>query len=185
MSEVSICNSALIKLGASRIASLAEQSKEAKLCDEQYDKLRDEVLTDHPWNFSIKRVALAKLPTVPVFGFANEFQLPNDCLRVLELNTGTDYDYQIEGDKLLIDIEAVSIKYISRVEDTTKFSTLFSSALAYRIAAELAYPLVQSNSVAEKAKQDYLVALRNAKTVDAQEGTPPRTYNDTWVNSRL
>ena len=54
MSEVSICNSALIKLGASRIASLTEDSKEAKLCYEQYPILRDEVQASHPWNFCTK-----------------------------------------------------------------------------------------------------------------------------------
>ena len=42
-SKVGICNSALIKLGASTIMSLADGSKNASLCNEQYDKLRDDL----------------------------------------------------------------------------------------------------------------------------------------------
>ena len=41
--EVSICNSALIKVGAERITSLSDSNKRAQLCSEQYSKMRDEV----------------------------------------------------------------------------------------------------------------------------------------------
>jgi hypothetical protein len=183
MSEVSICNSALIKIGASRIASLTEDSKEAKLCYEQYPILRDEVQASHPWNFCIKRVVLALLPSTPAFGFDYEFQLPNDCLRVVELDT-KHIDYQVESDKLLCNEQNMSIKYIARIEDTTKFSPMFISALSHRIAADLAYPLVQSNTLARDMKQMYAVILSEAKTADAQEGTPPVLIDDTWLTSR-
>ena len=43
-SEVAICNSALIKIGAAEITSLSDVNKRAQLCNEQYSKLRDELL---------------------------------------------------------------------------------------------------------------------------------------------
>lgn len=184
MSEVSICNSALIKIGASRIASLSEQSKEGKICFEQYPLLRDEVMASHPWNFAIKREALALLPSTPAFGFGFEFQLPNDCLRVIALDT-KHIDYQVEGDRLLCDEQNMSIRYIAKIEDTTKFSPMFIATLAHRLAADLAYPLVQSNTVAREMRLTYERMLSEAKTVDAQEGTPPVLIDDTWLNSRF
>lgn len=183
MSEVSICNSGLIRIGATRIASLTEESKEAFLCFEQYPILRDEVLAAHPWNFAIKRATLPILGSTPSFGFGYEFQIPTDCLRVIELNEKHN-DYQVEGDKLLYDQDTVAIRYIARIEDTTKYSPMFVSALSARIAADLAYPLVQSNTVARDMKAHYERLLSEAKTVDAQEGTPPVLVDDTWLNSR-
>tara|TARA_R100001530_G_scaffold114015_1_gene80959 strand:+ start:206 stop:1021 length:816 start_codon:yes stop_codon:yes gene_type:complete len=58
-SEVAICNSALIKLGAAEISSLSDTNKRAQLCNAQYSKLRDELLRSHPWNFAIGRKVLS------------------------------------------------------------------------------------------------------------------------------
>lgn len=58
-SDVAICNSALIKLGVAEITSLSQNVKRAQLCDEQYPKVRDELLRNHVWNFAIKRKVLA------------------------------------------------------------------------------------------------------------------------------
>ena len=60
-SVLGICNSGLIKLGASTIMSLTEGTKNANLCNEQFAKLRDEVLRGHNWNFAIARAKLAQL----------------------------------------------------------------------------------------------------------------------------
>lgn len=55
-----ICNSALTKIGAATISSISDTNKRALLCNEQYAKLRDDLLRSHPWNFAIKRAYLAK-----------------------------------------------------------------------------------------------------------------------------
>ena len=83
---VDICNSALIKLGAGRITSLSDDSKAGKLCNEQYDKIRKQLLRSHPWNFAIRRKALTKTANTPAYKYSSEFLLPTDCLRVLETN---------------------------------------------------------------------------------------------------
>ena len=60
-SVVGICNSALVKIGATRIISLTEGSKNANLCDEQYEKVRNDLLRSHAWNFATARRKLARL----------------------------------------------------------------------------------------------------------------------------
>ncbi len=100
-SIVGICNSALIKLGASTILSLTEGSKNANLCNEQYEKLRDDLLRAHPWNFAAARQKLARLADAPAFGFAYAYQLPAAFLRAIEVS-GNDSGrggaaYKIEG----------------------------------------------------------------------------------------
>ena len=46
-SQLGICNRALIILGAETINSLSENTKNAKLCNEIFDDVRDELLDEH------------------------------------------------------------------------------------------------------------------------------------------
>jgi hypothetical protein len=182
-SVVGICNSALIKIGASRITSLSDGTKNAILCNEQYEKLRDEVLQSHPWNFALKRQALGQDVTAPIFDYAYRYLLPDDCLRVLR--TEDDTEHKIEGRYLLSDESTVKILYISQVTEVTEFSPIFREVLAARIACELAYSLAQSSQLAEKMLEFYEAQLRRARTFDAQEGTPGHITADSWLNSRF
>lgn len=183
-SSVDICNLALNEIGETQITELGEDSKAARLCNLIYADTRDEVLRAHPWNFAIKRVALAQLTTTPAFEFSYEFQLPADCLRVIR----TDDDlssYRIEGRKLLSNNCTVKIEYISRVEDTTQFDALFIEVLVVRMAAKLAYNISDNNTLTQLLEQKYRDRMRQAKSMDGQEGTPRSVEADQWLNSRV
>lgn len=183
-SEVGICNSALLKCGADRIASLTENSKPARLCKEQYAKMRDEVLVGHPWKFAIKRVELAQVEATPAFGYDYNYALPTDCLRVLPDPEYDDLEYKIEGQYLLTNDPEFSIKYISQVTEAGYFPPLFAEALACRLAADLAYPLAQSNTLMDAMMKAYQFQLKTARSVDSQQGTPPDLVSDQWRNAR-
>lgn len=181
---ISICNSALLKLGADRITSLTENRRGAILCNEQYDKMRQEVLRAHPWNFAIARVTIAPLVAVPEFEFTAQFQLPIDCLRVLNAEDKT-LDFKIEGRVVLANVSELKIKYIKDITDASIFDPCFSEALAARLAADLAFPLVQSNTLHEQMLGYYDRLLRQARTTDGQEGRFDKLIFDTFLNARL
>jgi len=183
ISDVGICNSALYKLGADRITALTDDTKEGRLCNEQYSKLRDEVLRAHPWNFAIKRVELAQISETPVFEWAYVYQLPNDCLRVLQAET-KDVIYAVEGRKVYSDESTMYIKYIGQITDTATFDPQFAEALACRLAADIAYAITQSATVAQTMWEAYNSALRVARSCDAQEGTPEELQNTDWLVAR-
>jgi hypothetical protein len=181
-SEVQICNSALLKLGADRITSMSDDTKSGRACNEQYAKLRDELLGSHPWNFATARVELAQVSTTIPFGFEYAYQLPSDCLRVLEADT--DYAWKIEGRYLLSDDSAMNIKYITQVTDVSKFSPMFCEALSLRIAADLAFHISNSASLTELMMAAYEKKLREARSYDAQEGSVDTFSVTTWIDSR-
>ncbi len=56
-----ICNSALGKLGAPEIASLSDNTRTAKLCNQAFHKIRKKLIRNHPWNFTMKRAVLSKV----------------------------------------------------------------------------------------------------------------------------
>jgi hypothetical protein len=181
-SIISICNSALSKLGAERISSLSEQNKRARLCNEQYEKVRDDVLRAHNWNFAIKRVALAVLSTTPVYEYEYEYNLPSDCLKVIEVYP--DVPFAIEGRKLLSNSNAIKIKYIYKNEDVYMYDANFLESLALKLAADLAYPLIQSVNKEEQLNSKFKEQLAYTRTLDAQEGTPEESSNDIWLEAR-
>lgn len=184
LTETDICNSALAKVGAERITSLSDENERARLCKEQYPKVRDALLASHPWNFAIERKALAVSPDEPVYGFTYKFQLPADCFRVLEVWSNEE-DWQREGDYIVTDSADISIKYIKKIESTAKYSATFAEALAAKLAADICYSLVQSTTLKQALIDEAKMAVREARSYDAQEGTPQRVTANDWLVSRF
>jgi hypothetical protein len=182
-SAVDICNSALILVGAERINSLSDANRPARICNEIFDTLRDQLIALHPWNFAIKRATLAQIETNPVYDYSYAHALPQDVLRVIDTNLG-DSDWAREGNTIVSNYTDVKIKYIAKVTDISKWSEGFKESLSHKMAVYLAYSLVQSTSLSNALKQDYITVLRNAKSQDAQEHGLMVVDADEWINSR-
>lgn len=172
-SVVDICNSALNQVGASNIISLTEDSKAGRICNQRYDFVRDAVFRSHPWNCLVTRTILAPDSTAPSFEFDNAFTLPTDpyCLRVLNLQYH-DIVHRVEGRKILCDEDTLNLLYVGRVTDPAQYDTLLIETLAAALAADIAYPLVGSATLAQQMRIMYEDKLREARFVDATEGTP-------------
>lgn len=192
-SIVSICNTALDLLGADTITSLADDSKQARFCSRNYERVRDAVLRAYPWNCAMARASLAALAEPPAWGFAAQYQLPEGpqppyCLRVLAINGETDFAlaYKIEGRRILTDVAApLDLLYIARNEDAAQYDALLVDAIAARLALDAAYPLAGSVSLAQAMSQAYAEKLAEARQVDSQEGTPDVRTTDDWLESRF
>ena len=184
VTSTSICNSALSKIGAERILSLDADNNRAKLLKEQYEKIRDELLYAHPWNFAIKRSQLAALVTAPLFGFKFQFQLPSDCLRVIDTDMPKGADWKVEGRFILCDSGELNIQYIKKETDTSKYTPAFAEVLAAKIAADVCYAITQSTTLKASLYQEYEFKLRQARSFDAQESVGDRVYADAWLNAR-
>lgn len=183
MTETSIANSALAKLGAARIISLNDDVREALLLKEQFEKVRDDLLRAHPWNFAIKRASLPALLTAPAFGFSKEFQVPADCLRVLDIDSN-DFEWVREGNKILTDSDTLAIRYVAKITTPGSWDANFCEVLATKLAADVCFAITQSSSMRELLMKEYSQKLREARSFDGQEGGPTRTYAKEWLNSR-
>ncbi|MAN64596.1 MAG: hypothetical protein CMI60_21915 [Parvibaculum sp.] len=178
---VSISNRALTLLGAQPITSLADDTKEARACNRMYEQSRNQVLRGHPWNFAVKRVALAADTTAPVYEYTNAFTWPSDCLRVVEVDTTENWI--IEGRKIVSNAAApLNIVYVSEVEDPTLFDALFAETFALRLAADIAYEITASQTVLSNMETLYTTKLAEARRVDAQEAQPATELD--WLESR-
>ena len=184
-SAVEICNSALIKVGADTIVSLSEDNQRARIVNEQYGKSRKEMIRSHPWNFALVRLELAALASPPVYEYAYQFQLPADCLRVLRTDLPSNEDFKIEGRKILANSNTLRILYLKDETDVSKFDANFCEALACKIAANIAFSLSGSATLATGLYQIAKDMMREARSYDAQEGSADRIIADEWINTRF
>lgn len=175
---VSICSNALLMLGAQTINDFQEPVDRAKIAANLYPTIRDELLRTHPWNCTIKRVLLAPNATPPSFGYDNQFELPADFLRVLEVGeAGMQIDYLVEGRSILANATSIELRYVylNDVENTWDASLVGLLTLA--MAAAMAYPITQSAALQANFEQKLVMAKKVARAVDGQED-PPQTLGD-------
>lgn len=175
---VSICSNALLMLGAQTINDFNEPLDRAKLAANLYPTIRDDLLRTHPWNCTIKRALLAPDATPPAFGYANQFELPADFLRVLEVGqAGTQIDYLVEGRSILADATSLQLRYVYLNEVENTWDASLVGLLTLAMAAAMAYPITQSTALADKMDQKLVMAKKVARAVDGQED-PPQTLGD-------
>lgn len=191
-SKVEICNLALTKLGAARITSLDDDSKQARALSSIFDATRDAELALHPWSFAIIRASLPASSTAPAFEWQRAFPLPADCLHLVQVGDSFSfYDsdtagagFDVEGGAVLTDaVSPLLVRYVYRVTNSGLFPPLFVQALACRLALELSEELTQNVSKREAAAMAYREAIREAKRANVIE-RPPQTVPDlSWVRA--
>ena len=190
-SIVDMCNSALNLLGASTISALTDDSKNARLCNQRYEPVRNRVFRSHAWNCLHKRVQLAQNTTAPVIEYDYAYALPSDCLRVLKINNGTTdsisttLDYKIEGRNIVTDIDTVYLIYIALDTDPNNYDTYLQESIAHQLAADLAYAVTNNATLADKYMVRADERLREARFIDATENSLGTIESSEFVDARL
>lgn len=187
-SKVEIVNYALAKLGVDLISSLDEGTSAAKFMSTVYDFIADETMLEGQFSSTIARASLAQLSETPAFDYTYTYQLPTNpkCLKVISVNNSQigRLDYEINGDKLLINSPSVKIKYIKQLTDPELYDENLRRAVTAKLCAEAAYHLTGQASVAAQMMQEYRVILREARASDAQQGTSKSWYSDDLIDIR-
>ena len=190
-SVVNMCNSALNLLGASTISSLTEDTKNARLCNQRFEPIRDRVFRSHNWNCLIKRVQLAQDSTGPVVEYTYGYTLPTDCLRVLKIHNGsTDsiksaLDYKIEGRKVVTDETTIYLVYIALITDPNEFDSYLRVAISHQLAADICYAITNNSTLANNYMTRADERLREARFIDATENALDTVEANEFTDARL
>jgi len=190
-SVVDMCNSALNLLGASTISALTDDSKNARLCNQRYENVRNRVFRSHAWNCLHKRVQLAQNTTTPVIGYANAYALPSDCLRVLKVHNGaTDsivsaIDYKLEGKNIVTDEGTIYLIYIAKVTDPNEYDSYLQESISHQLAADLCYAITNNATLANNYMTRADERLREARFIDATENSLGTIESNEFTDARL
>lgn len=189
---ISICSDALLMLGAKAISSFNDGTDESSVCDRLYPDIRDSALSEYHWSFSVKKVRLARLVTIPASVWRYEYQMPGDRLAnpravYSSPNPGSPVqkDWELQGDRLLTNLNDVYIDYQYSVGEFA-MPQYFVQLLKYKMAWHLAMPITEQSDRAaywqgvavggagENGRGGY---LRTAMNIDGQ-GQPSRVIED-------
>ncbi len=138
-SWVAICNQALISLGSNIIASLTEDTANAKLCNALYRQVVDECLVEHDWACATARMALAPLSTAPTSElWEYQFQIPVYplCLKIQSVDP--DSPWKREGQVILSNESELTLVFTYQIVNPTEIDTALGRAIAGKLAALLA-----------------------------------------------
>lgn len=184
-SKVDICNLALSHLGDEATVSNVdppEGSAQAEHCRMWYPIARDVLLEMHDWRFAVRRKRLVLLDT-DSWSWAYAYAAPVDCLVIRSVlvpgaaNDGGSERFEVESlgtevPAILTDAPEATLRFITRVDDPTKYSALFVDALAWLLASYLAGPVLKGdagNTAATRCFQVFLERFGKAAASDANQ----------------
>ena len=190
-SVVNMCNSALNLLGASTISALTDDTKNARLCNQRYEPVRNRVFRSHAWNCLHKRVQLAQNSTAPVVEYSHAYALPADCLRVLKVHNGTtdsiasSIDYKLEGKNIVTDEGTIYLIYIALDTDPNNYDAYLRESISHQLAADLAYAITNNATLANNYMARADERLREARFIDATENSLENIESNEFTDARL
>lgn len=188
-SQVDIINLALHKLGQSvKIAAISDRSKAAAVFGGLWDAMLDEVLAARNWAWAITSEAAAPSADAAALGWTYRYAVPNDCVTVvavtdesglrynrrlsrfcdpnfLTANWGrVAFDFELSYGStettLNSDVPGAYVIYVRRITDTGRYPPVFVNALAWRLAAEAAPPIIGDQGL--RAQASMLNGYENA-----------------------
>ncbi|MHB1098093.1 MAG: hypothetical protein ACYCZR_00935 [Burkholderiales bacterium] len=184
VTDVQICNMALGHLGHTKfIATLAERSLAANLCDLYYEPARDFALEDFPWPFATKYLTLGLVEdftddTNP-HDWNYSYRYPDDCVFARRLVTSlgrtnpTPPPFKVGADaqgRLIYTDEADAVlEYTKLVTDTNLFPSVFAVATSWYLASLIAPGLAKDRKQAMGALQVYEVLKSQAQAQQLNE----------------
>ena len=145
--KLSICSDALIMLGASPLSSFADGTDEAQVADRLYDDVRDTLIVQYPYSWSMRKIKLARLVDAPINEWRYNYQLPGNMLgnpkAVFDTNAvgaSPVRSFELYSSGLYTNLENVWIDFQYRPEPA-EFPPYFVRLLKTALAAEFAEPI--------------------------------------------
>jgi hypothetical protein len=187
ISKTDILNKALTLVGAASITSIDEDSNNAKILKRVYEISLRSILSEGKWNFATKRSLLTvSADTFDWYdtGETIVYVKPQDIIRIYGANDPSAI-YREEGDYIVSDTNGLGLRYVYYVDDPAKYSALFIDAFIDKLCADIAYMIVNSQTLGEKFTSKYeSVSLPNAMAANAQTGVQQSLQDDAWELSK-
>lgn len=186
MDRLTIMNRALLKTGLPPAAALEDINWNANMV---FEDVAVELLRGFPWGFAQKYAVLPQSQKKPVFGWNYSYDLPEDCLRVIDVHACNDLRapkarYVISGRQLLCNVTPCNMRYVGKVLDPSLWSNDFADAVAARIACEIAGLAAENMGLVPQLMQLFNIALSQAQLSDAREETERVPLPDSLFASR-
>lgn len=175
-SKLQVVNEALVKIGASPIASLADAGAQATTAATLFDTISDRLLAETPWYWALRRQPLSQLSLGAEYDEFPEFEyvyeLPSDKIRVLGL-TSCDA-FALMRTRLHTSDKEPVVVYVFRA-DVELWPGYFREAVVNQLAADFSISVTDSSNRRQVWAQEARTSRNRAMALDAQQ-TPPEIF---------
>jgi len=165
-SPVDLANSAILKVGGTRINSFDDNKAEAVVVSEYYERSYLYLLSVFYWGFASRTVDLARLPTKPAHEYEYAYALPQDLIRVQRAFPNTNY--KIVGRELHTNERSIGIKHTFRAKEE-HLPIYFEQTFMYYLAEQITIAITENQKKADSNFVKYEKHLKTAKSLDAQQ----------------
>lgn len=175
MSDIAICSSALVLVGANPITSFDEGTTESITAQQIYESEVRSMMGAHPWRFCFHTAQLSRL-TQKGERYEAVYDLPSDLieLRAVHIN---QIPVRFERFARRVELDAspmdrVMAEYIRRVP-TEEWPATFRQVMVFQMASQLAVPVAGDEQLGVYYEQRTEKMMLRAKSMMAQ-GTGTR-----------
>jgi len=193
--EVDVCNLALGALGSrAKIASLTENSQEARYCNTYYAQSRDAVLEEIDWPFAAQQQSLALLEENPTQDWGYSYGMPNNCLKARKIvqvdRMANPVPFTIAANAalsskiIMTDQKDAILRYTGKITVPNMFAPSFVAAMAAKLAAFIAMPITRNIKIADSMGKQYLIAIRVAAASALNEVQSDEPDDADWIKAR-
>ena len=194
-SETAICNLALSHIGVGEEIQNLETDKgqSAETCRRFYDTVRNEVLEEWKWPFTVKMVPLALVTADPNSEWAFEYAYPSDALKIHRIvcvtsaglagaNRNPSRQSRIPfrlaagttGTVVWTDVEDAGAEYTELIEDVLRYPASFVMAFSLKLALYIVPRLAEGDpfQMRERIAVMYAQKISEAMASAANEIQP-------------
>jgi hypothetical protein len=182
MNKVSVANFALSSLGEAPIQSLDDNNSRARICKARLDDVIRTVLRMHIWNGALQRQLLTR-GTDPVYGFNYTYQLPSDCIKVVEVNPLSRF--RVEKQLLLSNETKIYLLYVAEPDDITTLDALLAETIAMKLAVEIAETITSKDNLKNEMMQKFVIALQEARSANSKDNVPEHRERSSFLDAKL
>lgn len=156
-SKFDICSKALAELGEDAISSFTANTPPSNTCGLIYPEYIKYLLSIHEWNFTLKKIQLARLTEGPLNEWKYAYQMPSDLLVFRAFFTGSETNilpqtnYQIYQNQVYTNETTVYIDYQFQ-PDESQFPPYFLEFAVKALATKLALPITDDLKILQLKK---------------------------------
>jgi len=156
-SDIDVCRNACVILGLEPISNFNDGTPAGSVMGVRYPLFREVILTDHIWNFAVKKVRLTREADVPVSQWKYQYLLPSDGLAdgVIAAYESDDEgahsisDFVIQNGRLLTNYESIYVDYLADI-DESYWPSYFVDYAAHALAADVCLTLTRDRGLKDE-----------------------------------
>lgn len=179
--KVEIFNRALGLVGADRIIGSEDTTANAQICRDMYPIALHCCLEEAHWTFATTKHTLS-------MSLDDLFLIPNKTITIISVSSRPDRFDEVYWERVggYIYCGKADVLYVSVVSEVGEdmFSPSFASAVAYRLASDIAPTLTSSASTSVNLFNQWTAQSSRASTLDGMQGKRQVTKSNTLIEAR-